>query len=112
MLPERKMLLITQKNNSKNLKMQLIHNIMETPLEIGTKVMLKSLKLQPKLNELYIGPYSVHKQTKNKNYILINSKHELLRESVPLSRLKVMPNDPTYYNIERILKDLLKNGIR
>ena len=53
--------------------MQLIHNIMETPLEIGTKVMLKSLKLQPKLNELYMGPYTVHKQTKNKNYILINN---------------------------------------
>jgi hypothetical protein len=53
------------------------HNINETTLEVGTKVMLKSLKLQPKLNELYMGPYTVHKQTKNKNYILINSKHQL-----------------------------------
>jgi hypothetical protein len=91
------------------------HNMTETPLEVGTKVMLKSLKLQPKLNELYMGPYTVHKQTKNKHYILINSKHELLRDSVPLSRIKVIPKevtDPTYYFIEKILKDRLKNGIR
>jgi len=66
--------------------------------------MLKSLKLQPKLNELYMGPYTVHKQTKKKNYILINSKHELLRDSVLLSRIKVIPKevtDPTYYNMEK-----------
>ncbi len=91
------------------------HNITETPFEVGTKVMLKSLKLLPKLNELYMGPYTVHEQTKNKNYILINSKHELLRDSVLLSRIKVIPKevtDPTYYNIEKILKDRLKNGIR
>ena len=77
--------------------------------------MLRSIKLQSKLNELFMGPYTVHKPTKNKNYILINSKHELLRDSVPLSRINVIPkevNDPTYYNIERILKDRLKNGFR
>jgi hypothetical protein len=54
-----------------------------------------------------MGPYTVHKQTKNKNYILINSKHELLRDSVPLSRLQVISKevtDPSYYNIEKILK--------
>ena len=77
--------------------------------------MLKSLKLQPKLNELYMGPFTVHKQTKNKNYILINAKHELLRDSVPLSRIKVVPNeidDTQYFNMETILKDRLKKGVR
>jgi hypothetical protein len=50
-----------------------------------------------------MGLYTVHKQIKNKNYILINSKHEFLRDSVPLSRIKVISkevNDPTHYNIE------------
>jgi hypothetical protein len=60
-----------------------------------------------------MGPYAVHKQTKNKNFILTNSKHESLSNSVPLSTIKVIPKevtDPTY--IEKFLKDRLKNGIR
>ena len=107
--------MLEQAQEQQKLSQNAAHNINETPLPIGTQVIIKSLKLQPKLEELYMGPYTVHKQTKNKNYILINSKHALLRDSIPLSRIKVIPptdKDTIYYNMETILRDRIKNGVR
>ncbi len=77
---------------------------------------LKSEKLQGKLEARYQGPYKIHSQTKNKNYYLENTKGIKLKNSYPLSRLKVVADtvndDESQFEIEKILNERINKGIR
>jgi hypothetical protein len=92
------------------------HHITEESLQPGTKVFLKSLKLQGKLEAKYQGPYIIVKQTKNGNYWLKTTSGKKLQTSYPLSRLKIaaetVNDDDSTFEIEKVLDERIHKGIK
>ena len=88
------------------------HNIVEEKLTKGTYVMIKTANKKNKLEANYHGPFTIDDITKNGNYWLKNSKGERLKQSLPLSRLKVVekPEDEEIFEVEKILKHRKRNG--
>ena len=54
---------------------------------------IKSLKIQGKLEPKYLGVFKVTKISDKGNYLLKNEKGIPLKQSIPQSRLKVIPTD-------------------
>ena len=91
------------------------HNVTDTPFEKGTKVFLKSPQIQGKMEAKFQGPYTIDSQTPNGNYWLINCSNKKLKQSYPLSRLIIVDEsvtEDTYYDIETILKDRVRNHVK
>lgn len=66
------------------------HNIQTKQLEIGTMVFVKSMQfVKPKLEPIYHGPYKIDGMTKKGNYWVKNARGTRMRETYPLSRLKI-----------------------
>ena len=85
----------------------------EFELPPGQKVTVKSLKIQGKLQNDYVGIYEVDGKTKNGNYWLKNGNGERLAQSFPLSRLKLVDNDvemEEHFEIEEIRNHKKRNG--
>jgi hypothetical protein len=84
------------------------HNVLNSDLEIGTKVMVKNDdRLIKKLESKYRGPFTVVSVTKDKNYILEDVLKVRLENSVPLHKLKIVEfededKDP-FVEIEKII---------
>ena len=64
------------------------NQVQNKPLEKGTNVTIKVLKLQEKINPSYIGTYTIDGQTKHGNYYLKNDKGIRLTQAYPRDRLK------------------------
>jgi hypothetical protein len=59
------------------------HKIVENPYPIGSKVMIKNVNRQNKLDERYEGPYLIHNVTDNGAYTLMDRTGALLSRDVP-----------------------------
>ena len=89
----------------------------------GTEVYVKNLLLQNKLLPEYNGPYFITGTTKLGNYWLQDATGLKMKDSLPLSRLKVVDtqtkqtepiettDEPTFY-IEKIIKDRKRKHVR
>ena len=88
------------------------HNITNEPLKIGSKVYIKSLKIQGKLKPKYHGEYTIVGKTNNGNYLLENHLGVRLSQSYPLSQLKAVDKDETddHYEVEKILDHKIWRG--
>ncbi|CAF0856919.1 unnamed protein product [Brachionus calyciflorus] len=93
--------------------------ISEEIIENGTKVFIKAVGLQNKLEPKFYGPYTVVGQTPNGNYWLENSKNKKLKTLYPRSRLKVVPSEVgveedcdkrPHEEVEEIIKHRKRNG--
>ena len=62
-------------------------------LPLRTKVFIRNEQIQNKLEPKYDGPYFINGFTRNKNYWLVDSNGRRFKESLPLSRLKIIPTD-------------------
>jgi hypothetical protein len=63
-------------------------NVKEEVLEIGTKVTIKVMRIQPKMYPNYNGIFSIKGLTPENNYWLESEDGILLKNSYPRSRLK------------------------
>ena len=92
------------------------NNISDELLPANSKVMVKSLKLVPaKLSPKYAGPYQVDSQTPQGNYYLRDRTKQILKNSVPRSRLKPVSEniqDDPFLGIDKIIKDRVRKGIK
>ena len=82
------------------------HNVLDSDLEIGTKVMVKNDdRLIKKLESKYRGPFTIVSITKDKNYILEDVLKVQLDRSVPLHKLKIvaLEDKEPYVEIEKII---------
>jgi len=59
------------------------HKIIKNPYPIGSKVMIKNVHRQNKLDERYEGPYLIHNVTDNGAYTLMDRTGALLSRDVP-----------------------------
>ena len=66
----------------------------------GTEVYIKNLMLQNKLLPEYNGPYYVNGNTKLGNYWLIDKLGSKLKDSLPLSRLKIVDKAEASFKIQ------------
>lgn len=55
----------------------------DAPYPIGSKVMIKNVNRQNKLDERYEGPYRIHNITTNGSYVLMDRTGALLSRDVP-----------------------------
>ena len=81
------------------------HKIIPEKLKIGTKVYLKApgLLVKNKLDEAFFGPYTVHSVSSLGNYWLLNEFGELLKQSYPISKLKIVgESEEEVYEMEAI----------
>ena len=76
-----KRILETQKAD--HVKFAKKHKIVENPYPIGSKVMIKNVHRQNKLDERYEGPYLIHNVTGNGSYTLMDKTGALLSRDVP-----------------------------
>ena len=98
------------KNQNKTLKV----NAEEfSQLEVGTKCMIRTSKIQPKLNPRCHGPYIIHSVTSVGNYKLINKDNMLIKGTFTRDKLIVVPadihenvlsGDDGHVEIEKIIK--------
>jgi hypothetical protein len=59
------------------------HKMVNTPYPIGSKVMIKNVNRQNKLDERYEGPYLIHNITDKGSYVLVDKTGALLSRDVP-----------------------------
>ncbi|CEP09383.1 hypothetical protein, partial, partial [Parasitella parasitica] len=59
------------------------HKVLDAPYPIGSKVMIKNVDRQNKLDERYEGPYRIHNVTANGSYVLMDRTGALLSRDVP-----------------------------
>ena len=88
-------------------------NIQKQKLSIGTMVLIKNEGLLNKLDPKYKGPFIIHAFSKHGNYILKDSTGEIINNSFPLQKLKVIPYDEEKLNsleIKKILNHRVKNN--
>jgi len=92
------------------------HNhVIKEKLNPGTVVYLKTpgLLVKGKLDERYFGPYTIHATSTQGNYWLLNEDHVLLKNSYPITKLKIIENvSEKEPEIEEILKVRTKNKKR
>ena len=99
---------VAQKNNQNKRQ-----SSQDYELELGEKVTVKSLKIQGKLQNNYVGIYEIDGKTPNGNYWLKNAQDERLKQSFPLSRLKLVNNEvelEEHWEVERIINHRKRNG--
>jgi hypothetical protein len=70
------------------------HPVRIESLPKGTKVAIRALKLQGKINSKYIGIHTIDAQTKHGNFYLKNAKGERLIQAYPIDRLKTVSSKP------------------
>jgi len=64
------------------------HKIIAEPYPIGSKVMIKNVNRQNKLDERYEGPYLIHSITDKGSYVLADKTGALLSRDVPTHHIK------------------------
>jgi hypothetical protein len=113
---------VTQPQILENLKktqevQEKIQNDRENPrdksLDIGTSVYIRNLKIQNKLKAYAHGCYKITGRTAMGNYILENRLGAQMKQSYPISRLKVVEPDPdesNVYEVEKILDHRSRRG--
>ncbi|CAF0725122.1 unnamed protein product [Brachionus calyciflorus] len=89
-------------------------------LKPGTKVYVTIDGIHNKLSPKYRGPFTIVECTKNDNYVLKNVLGEILKDSYPLNKLKIVNEadndeaeviDKKFYKFEKILDHRkVKNG--
>ena len=81
------------------------HTVEDERLKIGDKVTIKSLKIQGKMQPNFHGIFKLNGFTRTGNYYLENSENQLLKQSYPRSRLKLISSEAEerYANMEKIL---------
>lgn len=83
-------------------------------LRIGSQVFIKSLKMESKLQPLYSGPFWVDSITKQGNYWLKTIEGKRLKNSYPVSRLKLtnisQNGSSNIFEVEKILDHKIMNG--
>jgi hypothetical protein len=97
-----------KKNQNKN-------SIVEkSMLPIGSRVFVKVMGIQNKLQDRYKGPFMIFEHTKNGNYKLKNVLGESLEGSFTRERLKPVGDNKAhdFHRIDRILEDRVTNGKR
>ena len=67
--------------------------ITDEKIPIGTRVTIKSVKIQSKMQPNYYGIFKVSGYTPKGNYYLKNGKNEQLKEAYTRSRLKIVAGD-------------------
>jgi hypothetical protein len=81
------------------------HNVIEKPLDIGTKVLVKNEGILKKMNAKYSNKCTVVGVDEHNNYELKNELGEVLKEKIPLHKLKVIPSeDVMIENVEKETK--------
>ena len=80
-------------------------NVTETPLEIGTPVLVKNEGIIGKLEPRYRGKYYVDGQASGGNYKLIDSTGMKVKQTFPISKLKpfLEDNSEVHHEVEKIL---------
>ena len=113
---------VTQPQVLENLKktqeiQEKIQNNRENPrdksLDDGTSVYVRNLKIQNKLNAYAHGCYKIVGRTAMGNYILENRVGKQMKQTYPISRLKVVEPDPEeseVYEVEKILDHRSRRG--
>ena len=82
------------------------HKIVEN-LKPGTKVYIKAPHLLlKKLDERFIGPYTVHTVSQRGNYWLLNEYDELLKNSYPITKLKVAERSEEEVYVMEVIRDM------
>ncbi|KAK4511091.1 18S rRNA pseudouridine methyltransferase [Mucor velutinosus] len=64
------------------------HKVIAEPYPIGSKVMIKNVHRQNKLDERYEGPYLIHSITDKGSYVLADKTGALLSRDVPTHHIK------------------------
>jgi hypothetical protein len=99
------------------------HHIQEQLLKIDDEVYIKVLKIHPKIDPDYVGPYFIDGITRKHNYWLRDKDGKRQACALPLSRLKLVEKliptekltdpkiniDDTFYDIETIIMDRQRN---
>ena len=90
-------------------------NITSVELLIGQAVTIKSLKIQGKLEPKYHGIFTIDSITTHGNVWLKTKEGLMLKQSVPRSRIKLVPTDlieerTVSVEVEQILKHRMKKG--
>ncbi|KAI9332122.1 hypothetical protein BD770DRAFT_449334 [Pilaira anomala] len=68
---------------------------------IGSKVMIKNVHRNSKLEEAFFGPFFIKGYTKNKSYILMDQAQNLLSRDVPTQQIKLVdPNVASQNNVK------------
>lgn len=92
------------------------HRIKINSLGKDQMVYIKNDGLQPKLAPRFKGPFFIEDSTANGNYRLRDATGELVNESYPLHKLKVIKSldeiEENVYEIEKILNHKDEDGIR
>jgi hypothetical protein len=83
-------------------------------LSKGSIVYIQTPELcRKKLEERFIGPYTVHAQSRRGNYWLLNEHNELLKHSYPINKLKISQRIEEEEYIMESIKGMRKiNNIR
>ena len=78
-----------------------------TSFNSGDKVMLQNTAAKTKTEPKFLGPYVVHRRTKNGTYMLRDTTGDLLQDNVPPSQLKLADStaetSEDHYEIQHIL---------
>ena len=104
-----------EKSKEKQIKIQNKRdNIVEERITPGTPVYVKSQGLLTKMASRYQGPFRVVKDASGGNYILENALGEVLTETFPRQKLKIVADtqkeDETTFEIEKIIDSKIENG--
>ena len=85
------------------------HKINLDKLKKGQKVTIKAKRIQGKLQPTYNGIFTIGEQTKTGNYYLFNEKNEKLKQTFPLSRLKLISTDFSDSDDEELEVEMIKD---
>lgn len=69
------------------------HKVLDDMYPIGSKVMIKNINRNRKVEERYSGPFTISGYTKNKSHVLVDPANNLLSRDVPTHHIKLIRED-------------------
>jgi hypothetical protein len=87
----------SKKDKQNEIKNQ-VNNVLTKHIDVGTTVYVKNEGLLSKLDQRFLGPFTIDSITKNGNYKLKNTENLILDKSYPLAKIK---NNKRYKRLRR-----------
>ncbi|CEP10138.1 hypothetical protein, partial, partial [Parasitella parasitica] len=82
------------------------HKVVESPYPIGSKVMIKNVNRQNKLDERYEGPYLIHNVTDSGSYTLMDKTGALLGRDIPTHQIVyIAAANPKPTSVDKFCKE-------
>jgi hypothetical protein len=100
--------ILESKKDKQNEIQNQVNNVLTKHIDVGTTVYVKNEGLLSKLDQRFLGPFTIDSITKNGNYKLKNTENLILDKSYPLEKLKITKdtNDSDeIFAVEKIIDD-------